>query len=100
MLREADGQIINIGSTEEITILELARRIKRISGTPGELEVKWVPYASFTSRKYEDVMRRVPDVSLCEKLLGVKARVGLDEGLARTLEWQRDAMRTRPFQES
>ena len=34
-------------------------------------------------------MRRVPDVSLCEKLLGVKAQVDIDDGLARTIEWQR-----------
>jgi nucleoside-diphosphate-sugar epimerase len=34
-------------------------------------------------------MRRVPDVSLCAKLLGVKAKVDIDTGLARTIEWQR-----------
>jgi UDP-glucose 4-epimerase len=88
---EANGEIINIGSTQEISILELARRVKRASGTPGEPKIEFVPYASFTGRKYEDVMRRVPDVALCERLLGVRARVGIDEGLARTIEWQRAA---------
>ena len=34
-------------------------------------------------------MRRVPDVSLCERLLGVKRQVDIDDGLARTIEWQR-----------
>lgn len=86
---EANGEIINIGSTEEISILELARLIKRLSGTPGEVRIEFVPYESFTGRRYEDVMRRVPDVTLCERLLGVRARVGLEEGLRRTLEWQR-----------
>ncbi|MGH8241917.1 MAG: NAD-dependent epimerase/dehydratase family protein [Steroidobacteraceae bacterium] len=86
---EANGEIINIGSTQETTILDLARRIKRLSGTPGELKVEFVPYASFTGRKYEDVMRRVPDVALCERLLGVRAKVDIDDGLARTIEWQR-----------
>lgn len=85
----ANGEIINIGSTQEITILDLARRIKRLSGTPGELCVEFVPYASFTGRKYEDVMRRVPDVDLCERLLGVRAKVDIDDGLGRTIEWQR-----------
>jgi UDP-glucose 4-epimerase len=88
---EANGEIINIGSTQEITILELARRVKRASGTPGELKVEMVPYASFTGRKYEDVMRRVPDVELAERLLGVRAKVDIDDGLARTIEWQRGA---------
>jgi len=86
---EANGEIINIGNTQEITILELARRVKKASGTPGDLKVEFVPYASFTGRKYEDVMRRVPDASLCERLLGVRARVDIDEGLARTIDWQR-----------
>jgi UDP-glucose 4-epimerase len=92
---EADGEIINIGSTQEITILELARRVKRASGTPGELKVEMVPYASFTGRKYEDVMRRVPDVALAERLLGVRAKVDIDDGLARTIEWQRGAVARR-----
>jgi len=41
---------------------------------------------------HEDVMRRVPDVSLCERLLGVRAKVDIDDGLARTIEWQRAAV--------
>ena len=93
--REANGEIINIGSTQEITILDLARRIKRLSGTPGELDVEFVPYASFTGRKYEDVMRRVPDVAHCERLLGVRARVDIDDGLTRTIEWQRAVSKLR-----
>jgi UDP-glucose 4-epimerase len=89
---EANGEIINIGSKEEVTILELARRIKRLSGTPGELQVEFVPYESFTGKKYQDVMRRVPDTRLCEKLLGVRASVPLDEGLKTTIAWQRGVM--------
>ncbi len=86
---EANGEIINIGSTQETTILELAHRIKRLSGTAGDIRIEFVPYESFTGRKYEDVMRRVPDVTLCERLLGVRARVDIDDGLRRTIEWQR-----------
>jgi UDP-glucose 4-epimerase len=87
----ANGEVINIGSTHEVTILELAQRIKALSGTPGEFKADFVPYESFTGKKYEDVRRRVPDTRLCEKLLGVRAQVGLDEGLKRTIEWQRKA---------
>lgn len=90
MLRSAaDGEIINIGSTQEITILDLAQRIHRLSGTTGDARIEFIPYESFTGKKYEDVMRRVPDVSLCAKLLGVRAQVDIDEGLKRTIEWQR-----------
>ncbi len=91
---EANGEILNIGNDEEVTIVELAERIKRLSGTPGDLKVEYVPYESFSGKKYEDVMRRVPDTTHSEKILGVRAVVGLDEGLLKTIEWQRDVMRT------
>jgi len=87
--KEANGEVLNIGSTEEITILELAQKIKRLSNTPGELKIELIPYESFTGGKYEDVMRRVPDTRLSERLLGVKAHVSADEGLKKTIEWQR-----------
>jgi len=86
---EANGEVINIGATDEITILQLARTIKTLCGTPGELKIEMVPYESFTGSKYQDVMRRVPDTTLCKKLLGVEAQVSLEEGLLRTIEWQR-----------
>jgi UDP-glucose 4-epimerase len=94
---EANGRVLNIGNDEEVTILELARRIKAVSGTPGELKYELVPYESFTGRKYEDVRRRVPDTSLAQRVLGVRAKVGLDEGLRRTIAWQIEATRERAF---
>lgn len=90
---EANGQILNIGTDEEVTILELAKRIKKASGTPGDLKIEFVPYDSFSGKKYEDVMRRVPDTSHSEKILGVKAMVGLDEGLKKTIAWQREELK-------
>jgi UDP-glucose 4-epimerase len=89
MKPEADGEILNIGSTQEITILELAKTIKHLSKTPGDLKLTFVPYEAFTVGKYEDVRRRVPDVSRCERILGVTAKIGLEDGLTRTIEWQR-----------
>jgi UDP-glucose 4-epimerase len=97
MKPQANGEIFNIGSTHEITILELARTIKRLSNAPGDLKLKFIPYESFTGRKYEDVRRRVPDVSRCERVLGVKAKVSLEAGLLRTIEWQRTVTH-RPYQ--
>ena len=90
---EANGEILNIGHDEEVTILELANRIKQLSDTPGELKIEFVPYESFSGKKYEDVMRRVPDTSHSEKILGVKAVVDLDDGLKITIEWQREALK-------
>ena len=94
---EANGEVLNIGSTEEVSILELARRTKIAVGTPGDLNYELVPYESFSKNKYEDVMRRVPDITLSKRLLGVSAKVGLDEGLQRTIVWQKSAVRQRGF---
>ncbi len=85
----ANGQILNIGSTHEISILELAKVIHRLAGVPGELQVEFIPYDKLNDRKYEDVRRRVPDVRRAAELLGFRAQVGLEEGLRRTIEWQR-----------
>lgn len=87
--QEANGEIFNIGSTHEITILELAKIIHRLSGARGEANIRFVPYESFTGKAYEDVRRRVPDVTRCSTVLGVTAKVGLEEGLLKTIEWQR-----------
>lgn len=95
--KEADGRVINLGSDEEVSIVELARRIHALSGKPGEPDIAFVPYESFTSKKYQDVMRRVPDTSLARRILGFEARISLDEGLRRTIEWQREATRTSAF---
>ncbi len=86
---KANGEIFNIGNNYEITILDLAKTIKRVSNTPGELKLKFIPYESFTGKKYEDVMRRVPDNSKCEDILGVKPIVTLEEGLSQTIAWHR-----------
>ena len=86
---EARGQIFNVGSTHEISILDLATLITRLSGRADAPRLTFIPYDELSGRRYEDVRRRVPDVSRCERILGVKAAVGLEEGLTRTIEWQR-----------
>jgi UDP-glucose 4-epimerase len=86
---EANGEIFNVGSNREITILALAQLIKQLADTPGDLKLTFIPYAALSGRRYEDVRRRVPDISRCERILGVKATVGLEEGLTRTIAWQR-----------
>jgi UDP-glucose 4-epimerase len=88
----ANGEIFNIGNTQEISILELARLIKRLSGTPGELKYRLVPYSTFG--KYEDVMRRVPDIDKAQRLLGFRPEVSLEEGLKRTMAWQMTVARS------
>lgn len=89
---EAIGEVINLGSTEEVTILELAHRIKRLSGTPGELKLRMVPYEQLGGG-YQDVLRRVPDGTKAARILGFSAAVALDDGLRTTIAWQREKQR-------
>ena len=53
------------------------------------MRLEFVPYNKISGKDYEDVRRRIPDVSKAEQLLGFKARVSLEEGLKRTIEWQK-----------
>ena len=67
--KEAIGEIINIGAEEEISILDLAKLMHKLSGVDTELKLKYVPYTSF-SKNYEDVKRRVPSIEKMKKILG------------------------------
>jgi UDP-glucose 4-epimerase len=87
--REAVGEIFNIGSQFEISILDLARLIHRLAGGHGEPRLRFIPYARIGKAPYEDVRRRVPDVTKANALLGLSCTVPLEEGLLKTIEWQR-----------
>jgi len=84
--KEAIGEIINIGTEEEISILDLAKLMHKLSGVNIELKVKYVPYTSF-SKNYEDVKRRVPSIEKMEEILDYKPQVDLKEGLKKLIDW-------------
>jgi UDP-glucose 4-epimerase len=86
---EADGLMLNVGYDQEITIVELARLIWRLV-RDDEPRVKLVPLATFG--RYEDVERRIPDNRLATRVLGYTPSVPLEEGLRKTIAWQREAM--------
>jgi UDP-glucose 4-epimerase len=87
----APTAIFNLGNTDEITILELAHLIYELCETLRPLKLKMVPYAAIGG-KYEDVLRRIPDIRHARAELGFAPCVGLREGLTKTIEWQRAAM--------
>jgi UDP-glucose 4-epimerase len=84
----ARGEVVNIGGTETMSIVELAERVQEMLGIPRPLRAHFVPYESFPG-KYQDVRDRVPDTTKARELLGFEARVSLAEGLERTIEWHR-----------
>jgi len=84
-VREAEGEVFNIGSSRETTILELARLVKELVGSSSE--IVHVPYVQAYGPDFEETRRRVPDVSKAERMLGFRAQVPLEEGLKKTIEW-------------
>jgi UDP-glucose 4-epimerase len=82
----ANNQVFNIGNTHEITIKELAEEIWFLVRGDEPAKLQYIPYSSFG--KYEDVMRRVPDICLAQSLLDFQPRVDLRTGLKRTILWQ------------
>jgi UDP-glucose 4-epimerase len=78
----AIGESFNIGNVRSaVTIYDLARRIKRLTGCPGEIV--------FQPLHYTDVELRIPNVDKARELLGFEAQVELDDGLERTIAWYR-----------
>src|SRR4051812_2707026 len=78
----AVGQAFNVGNPRSaVTIFDLAQRIKRLVGAPGDIV--------FQPLHYADVELRIPNVEKGRELLGWEPRVELDDGLARTIAWYR-----------
>ena len=76
----AAGQVYNVGNAEEVSILELAERIKAATGSKSR--IVRVPYEKAYQEGFEDMMRRVPDISKAAQAVGYKPTVTLDEILA------------------
>lgn len=73
------GEVINLGNQNEITILELARSIKKITGSKSQF--------SFEELPSDDPKRRKPDISKAQKLLNWLPQISLDEGLVKTINY-------------
>jgi UDP-glucose 4-epimerase len=73
---EAQGTVFNVGSTEEISILDLARRIKAL--TRSESPIHFVPYDEAYDIGFEDMPRRVPDLSKIHALIDYRHSTPLD----------------------
>lgn len=78
-LEEAKRELVNIGSDEEITILELAKLIKELTNSSSEIDFHPLPK--------DDPPRRKPDITKAKKILKWEPKVKLEEGLLHMIEW-------------
>jgi len=74
---QAEGEVVNIGGVEEISILRLAERI--IEKTGSSSEIKLIPYDVAFSKDFEDMQRRVPSTEKLAELTGFKPGIELDQ---------------------
>ena len=87
---QAVGEVYNIGSDEEVSILELAHRIRRLADS--QSPIVFVPYCEAYEEGFEDMMRRVPDTSKVRGLIGYEPSVDLDGILATVIDFYRSKM--------
>ncbi len=83
---QAVGGIFNIGTDTEISIRTLAETMLEIAGRPKTM-IEYVPQEKVYGTSYEDIPRRVPDATRMRTILGATMKVGLREGLERTMNW-------------
>ncbi len=82
----ACGQAVNLGSSEQVSIGELARRVIRLTGSASAIER--LSYLEVLGSGYEDMMRRVPDCTLAGDLVGFRATRTLDDILRAVIDEQ------------
>jgi UDP-glucose 4-epimerase len=87
----AVGQVFNIGSTQEITINQLAHMVKTMTGSNSE--IVYVPYDRAYEQGFEDMPRRVPDISKIRKLIGYRPSLDLEGILAKIIASMRESPR-------
>lgn len=84
---KAVGDVFNIGSEEEITIKELAKKIKRM--TKSSSPIVYIPYEKVYGKKFEDMERRKPDISKIKRLIRFSPGYNLDQILELIIEYYR-----------
>jgi len=73
------GEVFNLGNPEEYKIIDLAEKIKKMTGSSSEIVFKNLPE--------DDPVQRCPDISKIKKTVGWEPKVGVNEGLAKTIEY-------------
>ena len=85
--KKAIGEVFNIGNREEVTILKLAEMVKAQAGS--QSEIVFIPYDKAYEAGFEDMPRRVPDLTKIHKLVGYEPTVQLHETINRVLDYFR-----------
>jgi UDP-glucose 4-epimerase len=83
--QKAIGEIINLGNTEEMSVIDSARLIHRIANTQQELKLKFIPFREIFG-DYKDIMRRIPDITKAQSILGYQPKYTLEQAIRLTID--------------
>jgi UDP-glucose 4-epimerase len=86
----AAGEVFNVGNDQEISIEELARKVKQLTSSPSP--IRKLPYNEAYGAGFEDMVRRVPDVGKLERVIGYRPRTPLDKIITDVVAGQRLAL--------
>jgi UDP-glucose 4-epimerase len=87
---DAPGQVFNVGGTEEISIVELAKKIIKKSGSASTIEL--IPYDKAFAKDFEDMQRRVPGIEKIRRMIGFEPTTELDTALDQVIQYMRNMM--------
>ena len=82
------GEVFNIGNNEQISIMDLAKKVIEITGSKSE--IRKIPYSEAYPKGFEDMQRRVPDISKIKNSLGWSPEIGLDQIIRDIADFQRN----------
>lgn len=85
--KKADCQVLNIGSTNQISIVDLAKTIATLANM--RLHIKKVAYISFSGKKYEDIKNKRPSILKAKKLIDWSPKINFEVGMTKTIAWHR-----------
>jgi len=86
----AVGEVFNVGGTEEISILDLARRIIQNTGSSSDIQL--IPYEDAFEKDFEDMQRRVPSIEKIRSLIGFEPKTNLDTILDNVIAFTQSGM--------
>jgi UDP-glucose 4-epimerase len=81
---EAPGRVFNVGGEQEVSIADLAERVRRLAASTSEIVL--VPYRDAWDEQFEDMTRRVPDLTRLRALIAFEPRISLDETVLRVID--------------
>ncbi|MFC1898024.1 GDP-mannose 4,6-dehydratase [Candidatus Cloacimonadota bacterium] len=83
--KKAEGQIFNLGNDKDISIEELAQKIKKMTGSRSKME--YVAYEDAFEEGFEDMRHRKPDLTKVQEMIGFKPKFNLEQILQRVIDY-------------